>query len=860
MNRRRLTTAILLAALAAAALAARGEEAPSLDERLARLPRWGTIVYVIAHPDDESAAILTYLARGLHARVVLISATRGEGGQNQAGPELSDEMAWVRTRELQQAAAGYGVEVRFLGAVDFGYSKSVEETFRVWDEDKVTGELVRQIRLLRPLAVIAHWSDQAPAGAHHQATGILTRRAVAAAGDPKAFPEQLAHGLEPWQPRYFFLRSYNAEETRALPVPVDQPSPVPGKSYEELGWEGFRHHRSQGMHQIDLSQVRFLRRYFLRVQDMLPEGVAAPTSVAELAPDLAALPDLFPSVAALAGWRQRLEQAVELAQRAQVQARENHRGEAALALVQGAGLLAALRRELEDAPGSEAQRARAWVAAKQDEFLQTAAELAGARVNALADRAVLVPGDVVGVGLRLEFADGAAATAAGFESAGLQLIAPENWSVEPARTEAPGTSIEYRVRVPPRADPRQAPYPALRARALLKTGRMTVALEAPVRGFGPGLWDSRPEIIQPVTLAPAFTLTAGPPLRLLRASPGESTHDVWVRVENHSIGPPPEGGDSIDPAAVIIWLDVPNGWYSPLPQKVRLAPFQTATVHFVLTVPGGVRPGSYMLQAVAGAGASFYRLARLPQPEAGPEPPVAFEPARVRVEVLDVSVPAGLRIGYVGFNNDPVPALLAQLGVGVDMLEERQLAGAALDAYDAIVLSNRAYDYRDDLPGQNARLLEYVKAGGTLVVEHQGRGWDAAKLPPYPAVKPNQNLRVTVEDAPVKMLAPEHPLLAFPNRITADDWKGWVQERGLYFWESWAEEYTPLVETADPGEPPRQGALLYARTGKGAYVYCGLALFRQVRAGVPGGLRLYINLLSQRRAAPERVQSTSSKP
>ena len=842
MKLRRSLALLLFVALAVTSLAARADEPLPLEERLARLPHWGTVVYVTAHPDDESAAIITYLARGLHCRVVILAMTRGEGGQNQDGPELSDEMAWVRTRELQAAAAGYGAEVRFLGAVDFGYSKSVEETFRVWDEDKVVGELVRQIRLLRPIAVISHWSDQAPAGAHHQAAGILTRRGVPLASDPKAYPEQLAHGLEPWQPRYFLLRSYNPEETQALPVPADQPSPVPGKTYEQLGWEAFRNHRSQGMHQIDLSQVRFLRRYFLRVEPVLPAGLSAPTSVAELAPALPALVDLFPSIGLPASAREQLAQASQLAENAARLLVEQNRSDAALALVQGAGLLNAVAGELPaENADQETASARAWLEERQDDFLEAAAALAGARLNALADRAVLIPGETIHVSLGLELGEPAVATFAGLEPAGLQLIAPEGWPVEPATSgeKTSGASAEYLVRVPPTADPQKAAVPALRAWAQLKTGRLSVFLETPVRGLAPAGPESAAVNIEPVSLAPGVTLEAGPALRLLRASAGESTHDLWVRVENHSA----------QPAKISVWLEVPNGWYTPPPQSVELAAGGSSTARFTLAVPGRIAAGSYWLEAVAGRGHETFRLARRPQPEAGPEPPIVFEPARARVEVLGVNVPAALRVGYLGFNNDPVPGLLAQLGVGVDMLDERALAAAKLDAYDAIVIADRAYDYRADLKEQNARLLDYAKAGGTLLVEHQGRDWDPAKLAPYPGVKPpNQNLRVTVESAPVKMLAPDHPLLTFPNRISDDDWKGWVQERGLYFWESWSPEYTALVEMSDPGEKPLGGALLAARYGQGMYIYCGLALFRQVRAGVPGGVRLYVNLLSQRRA------------
>lgn len=829
----------LLAALLGATVVARAASAPERDARLARLPRLSTIVYVTAHPDDESAAILTYLARGLHARVILVAATRGEGGQNQVGPELGEELAWVRTRELRQAAAGYGVEVRFLSAEDFGYSKSVPETLKLWGEEKLLGELVYQIRDLKPVAVISHWSGTTRdgGGAHHQAAGMLTRRAVRATADPEAFPEQFQQGLLPWQPRYFLIRTFNPDDGPVLPVPVDQPSPVAGKTYEQLGWEAFRNHRSQGMGDIDLRAVSFLRRYYLRVEATLPEGVPAPAGVAELAPDLAALADLFPSVRSLATWRQRLSQSVELAERARQLSGDDKPADAALALLEATGLLAGLRRELEGEPATpELGRAAAWVTEKQDEFFEAAGALAGVELEALTDRAALTSGERVWVRVALKVGRPEVFRAAALKLDWLQVVVPGDWKLEPAGSGASGASAEYVVDVPASADPANAPFPSLQVRAQVRSGTLSFRLTEPVRGLGRSA--SGEAVLEPVRLMPAVTLAVAPPLRLLRTAPGETTQEVWVRVEGHRPGL----------GKVSVWLDVPSGWYTPLPQEIDLSAVTSATLRFSLTLPGRIPPGSYALQAVAGHGRETFRSARRSRPNGLGGVRTVFEPARARLEMLDITVPPGLRIGYIGFNNDPLPALLAQLGVGVDMLEERVLAGAALAEYDAIVVADRAYDYRRELVEQNARLLEYVKAGGRLVVEHQGRDWDPGKFAPYAGTKPpNRNLRVTDEAAPVRILDPDHPVLSFPNRIGAEDWQGWVQERGLYFWESWADEYTPLLELADPGEPPQRGALLYARYGQGVYTYCGLALFRQVRAGVPGGVRLYLNLLSQRR-------------
>ncbi|MBI2955787.1 MAG: PIG-L family deacetylase [Acidobacteria bacterium] len=875
-----LLTCLLVLAGSSALCAADAPAAGPL-ERLARL---GPIVYVTAHPDDESGPVLTYLARGLGARVVLLCLTRGEGGQNQIGPELDEELAAVRVQELERAAAGYGAEVRFLGAVDFGYSKSVEETLARWGEEKILGELVRQVRELHPLVVISRWSPAAaPASAHHHAAGLLARRAFEQAGDPSAFAEQLRHGYQPWQPRYFVVHTSATDPVRTIEVPVDDASPVAGKTYADLGWQAFRAHRSQGLDRIERPRWR---PYFLHVEAVRPEDVThRPTRAADLAPSLTALPGLFPSVKFPARAAAQLEDAVVLTQRAARLLEEQKPAEAALHLVQCAGLVAALLREIPaDEADREASGLRTLLAERQNEFLQAAARLARVEFDALTDRATLTPIEQVWVGLAVRVGAPDVFQHAGFELGSLELRTPPDWGVEPAAAETTPLArrAEFLVRVPETVDPTQASAPPLTARATLTTGSLVLHLTAPVRGLAAsaaersGLLErldprrlfrrteppagAEPAQLEPVTLAPPLTLAVEPSLRLLAARPAEATHEWCVRLEAHR----PNLGK------VTVWLDVPSGWYSPLPQEADLSAATTARRCFAVTAPAGLKPGRYTIAAAAKWGSETYRRARQAVP--GSPARYAYEPARGHVEALDLKVPPALRIGYIGFNDDPVPMLLAQLGLGVDLLDVAVLATARLADYDTIVIATRAYDYRADLPEQTKRLLAYVEGGGTLIVEHQGEDWNPINFAPYAAAKPahrrlprallpshplfkypnevildNLDFRVTDEGAPVRLLEPEHPLFHFPNAIGEPDWNGWVQERGLYFWESWSEAYTPLVELADPGEEPQRGALLYARHGQGTFIYCGLALFRQVRAGVAGGVRLYVNLLSHRR-------------
>lgn len=824
-----------------------------LDVRLARLPLLTTIAYITAHPDDESGPVIAYLARALHARVVILCLTRGEGGQNISGPELGEELGWVRTRELESAAAAYGAEVRFLDAPDFGYSKSVEETLAGWEEPKLLERLARALRELKPDVVISRWPPEASSGAQHQAAGILAQQAFAAMGASSAFPEHLVQGLYPWPARYFLTHTSSAAEEGTLCVPVDEVDAGTGKTYEELGWEGLRNHRSQGLDRIRLPLGR---QYYLRVD---ARRMLAPelTSARELVQPLDALPVVFPTVGILPAWEERLAQVVALAQAAHAALAVEESAQAALKLVQAAALLNGLRRELLQSPSPLTQRAArlperqvgAFIELRQEEFLRTAAAIARVEFEALADRATVTPGERFWVRLSLRVGAPEVFQNAGFELKELRLVAPADWLVEPVTAEVtPTTQVtEFNVTVPASLNPLAVPRPPLEAEAWLAlrcpdadAGPLRVPLQTLVYGVAtsvesPGVAPAR---LEPLTLTPPLTLTLEPRLRLIPTTQAAGTIDWQVRLQSHRTGF----------EDVSAWLEVPQGWYSPLPQAVSFeGDLRHTVLRFQMLLPERLSPASHIIRARASSAGATFEFARV---RAGArEADYRYRPAVARIEVIASEVSPALRIGYIGFNDDPVPALVAQLGIAVDMLDPHALATAKLVPYDAIVIAERAYDFREDLPAQTPRLLEYVQNGGTLVVGHQSwRAWQRHQPTPYPATMPaGRNLRVADETAPVRFLVPDHPVLNFPNRLTPEDFNGWVQERGLYFLGEWDAHFTPLLELAEPGEEPLRGSLLYARYGEGVYIYTGLALFRQVRAGVSGGIRLGVNLLSQRR-------------
>ena len=737
---------------------------------------------------------------------------------------------------------------------------------------------------MKPVAIISGFSGTTRDGhKQHQTAGILTRQAYRLAADPQAFPEQIEEGLLPWQTPYLLVRNFRGEgDAPQIKIPVGEIAPNTGKTYEEIGWEGFRKHASQGMGNINFTRGRAarFRSYLHSVVATASEATALPAGVEGVAPMLSELSKLFPAL--VLGDIPPLEKAVALAQGARSLA-ATRPAQAAKMLVEGVGELRAahlavgaefeLRTEEQQ---RDVRRAQAWLEEKQQAFLQAAAHVATIRLRAAAARAHLTPGSEVEVSVGVEVGNPGVLDAAGFKMSQLELLAPDGWKVE-RRAAAGGASerqVSYLVQAPSGADPEVVSSPALRARIHLQTGELETDIETPVLG----LWGEPERIgltglvstmrrgvrqldprrllhllnlhreeekpltgyLEPVRLVPALTVTVEPKLWLLAASDGGGTREFSIDVESHS-----------SVGEFTAWFDVPSGWYTPEPRTAKLPKAeQIARRWFDLTFPEKLVPGRHELKVKVGRGResftqSLRRIERGSRADGAPNPPLyIYEPASLVVQVVDTDVPKGLRVGYIGFSDDPVPELLEDLGITAERLDERALAVSDLSQYHTIVIANRVYDLRKDLETQNARLLDYVEQGGVLLVEHQGRRWDPKKFAPYPGERSGRP-RVTVETAPVKMLVPNHPVLRYPNRIGPEDWDGWVQERGLYFWTKWPQQYTPLLEMADPGEEPQQGSLLYARYGKGAYIYCGLALFRQVRAGVSGGVRLYVNLLSQ---------------
>jgi LmbE family N-acetylglucosaminyl deacetylase len=827
--------AIVLASLAGLRVAAPQVSAQSLPDTVAAIQKTRVatrILFVTAHPDDEWASLLTYLSRGLNADVGLLTLTRGQGGQNAIGPEQGDQLGIVRTEELLAAGKHYGVKQFFTRAPDFGYSKSADQTMKIWDKIALE-DMVRAIRTFRPDVVINGWGGVHGGHGQHQASGILTPQAVAAAADPTKFPEQLTESLTTWKVR-LDLRGSRDGAANSVKMDINDVSPLWGKSYVEMGMEGHAQHRSQG------TPAFFGNPFFRR-----PIGLARENEKGDnagvfdaklLAEPLASLASRFPSfqellAPGLASADQQLAAAAK-------SALDLDRTAAAKSLAGAGKQIAGLREQLSKQGGDTA--GALWELDRVRERINLALiEDVALPIITQAERHELVAGESFSV--EANFLDLPAAPVKWTMDQSC-LVLPAGWEVTGDETKAGSNDYHFKISIPAEAKPPSSPGDVILP---FTPPLVRLALRADVDGYDFAI-EKPVESVQatttgiatyPLELVPAVTLTVEPQQVMVPAKRAAMAVKLVARVRYHGT----------KPAKVSVALGAPKGWTVQPPASHGSLDFSGAgdqLVRFVVMPPADPAPGAYTLHPSAKLDDKTFSTSLEPVPTLSTRSWSESDDATVHV--LNLTVPAGLHVGYITAENDPLPGILRQIGVRVDLLDDVALAFGDLNRYDAIAVGIRAYELRPDLPRSNQRLLDYVKRGGTLVVQYQrDYAWNKVLPAPYPAEMPDETSRVTNANSPVHFLAPENPLLNSPNKITAEDFHGWVQERGLYFWGKFDAKYKPVLGLQDPGEPEAKGGLVYTEYGKGVYIYTGLSFFRELPAGVPGAYRLFINLLSQ---------------
>lgn len=793
------------------------------------------ILYVTAHPDDERSSVLTYLSRGLGATVALCSTTRGEGGQNAIGPELGPALKILRTNELYQATQVYGVKLFFTRVPDFGFSKSAEETLGIW-HGIGKEDLVRIIRTFRPNIIINQWGGVHSGHGQHQATGIIVPQAIQAAEDPSAYPDQFKEGLRPWHVDRVLQFARDGQNGGEVSLPVGDISPLWGESYSDLGLKGFANHRSQGI-------TRVLDSSFFR----------RPVNLTVVEGEKMTLADFAQPLFSLGAGSDTLEVALGAADGALTGARQ-----AALRLdwVNAIKYLATAGKEIETAlnevQSSEATAdpSRVWALEQQREKINRAlAEAAAVHLSANSEHSALVAGENFSV--RVSWED---RSDVGVELDEPALQLPPGWTAsaeKPKSSEdnsSSSSSVSFGVHIPADATTPTSPDDAILPwRPPLVEASITGTVQGYKFSFREPVvaneYTSTSVETMPFELVPAVTLSVDPEQIMLPINRPSRAFQLLARISYH-------GSKA---AHVELGVDAPQGWTaSPVP-PIDFSDAGDRLARFTITPPEGATEGAYDLKPYARLGSQTFTTSY----EALPDLPSrrVSEPATSTAHILNLTIPANLRVGYIAAGIDPVPQSLQQLGINVTMLDEAALEFGDLSHFDAIVVGIRAYELRPDVMSANHRLLDYVSRGGTLLVQYERDfAWDKLQPAPYPAtegrpipgapVQFTATDRITDENSPVRFVDAASPLLNYPNHITQDDFQGWIQERGLYFWGKWDPRYHPVLAMHDPGEQDVLGGLVWTRYGKGIYIYTGFAFFRQLPAGVPGAYRLFINLLS----------------
>jgi LmbE family N-acetylglucosaminyl deacetylase len=804
------------------------------------------ILYITAHPDDESAALLTYLARGLHADVALLTLTRGEGGQNDLGPEQAPQLGLIRTQELLAATRGYGVKLFFANAPDFGFSKTAEETERVWG-DAVLREMVRVIRTYRPNIVINGWGGVHGGHGHHQTSGLWTPKAVQMAADPKAFPELLRQGLQPWSAPGKPVPVLDTERgggKEGLALPVDDISSLWGKSYREIGLDAFVNHHSQGI-------TGFLGSPLLRRPLILIAEDGSKLDAAMLDAPLHALGKDADGGGCASGavFCPPLKKAEDELTQAHTAALNLQWETSAQDLAQAAKDANASLANSNSRGGEPFSYEVEKVQARIDHAM---ALVGGVEVLARADSRDLVRGNSFQVTVNARCRKEASCS---LEE--LKLILPKDMSVVrqegdaekgyeftvsvgaevPAEPEAHMDGLEFARRAWNKLLPEPPPL-------VLAEQKVTIAGHAfEVREPVIYIQTSSTRVDQVIPhIVPAYTLAVEPGQKIELLGKSLKPFDVLLRVHSYAA----------QASKVSVGLETPDGFAAAALVEVSFDGPGDNYAKLTVTPPNKLGAGKYTITAYAKRGGEKFSTSLEPLPSL----PTQFwsEPAQCVVRAFDLHVPQNLRVGYITAEGEPIPEALRTLGIQVETLDAQALAFSDLSKFNAIVVGVRAYELRPELPGANQRLLQYVSNGGTLVVQYnRDSAWNKEQYAPYPARIPSAQQggplpRITDENSPVKFLKPDDPLLNRPNKITQDDFKGWVQERGLYYWTQFDPKYTAPLAMNDPGEPDLNGAIVYTRYGKGIYIYTGIAFFRQIPEGVPGAYRLFVNLLSATQA------------
>lgn len=894
--------------------------AGALWQSLLKLHTRASMIMIDAHPDDEDGALMAYESRGQGARVALLTLNRGQGGQNLMGPDFFDALGLVRTEELLAADQYYGAQQYFTSAIDFGFSKSKADTLEKWGHNRILAQVVRVIRMVRPLVVTSVFvGGHSDGHGNHQASGELAQEAFRDAGDPKMFPDQIRSGLMPWAPlkdyarvpphtdkdsatasfsdegavgfgkifdyanshtyplrffNYITGKWINGMLSTDLVVPEGQYDSMLGGTFTQIAREGLGQQKSQdgGLTPPPPGPDNVAYHLFdsrVKVPDARSSMFAGINVSLSGIADLAAGQENGFLKAGLATISHDVDEAMH-------QFDPHHLGAVASLLAAGAKANLALMQKVQSStltPDAKYDVLHE-LKIKKAQFDTALSEALGLSVRASVTTAqvqsggrsffrpsiprVAIPGQAIYVSVR--------AANMGSQSVAIQSVSiatPKGtaWKVSPDgptptslgsnqvaterfRVEVPdgAASTEpyfsrknlfqnvYTIKDPQYANLPFAPYPVSGwikfeyDGVSVQVGQVAQTFQRQV-GYG--------DVAEPLVVAPAISVWL--PARVVVVPTGATSFPLSVRIHSNAAGT----------ATGTIEVNLPDGWTSE-PQSM---PFTLAkggadeTVRF-LVHPNGVVQKSYNIAVVATYDGRQYSSGYQQTGYPGLRPYYLYRPARSVVRGVNVKIAPELNVGFVPGTGSQLPQSLGWLGIHPVTLSADELRSGDLSKFNAIIIGVRAYSVRPDLETYNNRLLNYVRNGGTLIVQYQSADYNH-DYAPYPlTVGLGPDSTVADENSAVQFLVPDSPALKWPNAISPQDFTGWFEERGHGFATSWGPQWHALFEMHDQGQSPQKGGLLVARYGKGAYVYDALALYRQLPQGVPGSYRIMANLLS----------------
>lgn len=786
---------------------------------LKKLNVLGSVLYIAAHPDDENTAVLSYFASGRLTRTGYLSLTRGDGGQNLIGSEQSDELGVIRTQELLEARKKDGAEQFFSRAIDFGYSKTADETFKIWGKNDILSDVVYVIRKFKPDIIITRFPTDGNGGhGHHTASAILAVEAFDLANDKNTFPEQLKY-VDTWQPKRIFwnawmplLEQRGDDLSKLLSVNLGEYNPLLGMSYTEISAISRTMHKSQGFGSAGRRDEVLNHFQLLKgnaAQNDLLEGidiswnrikgggeigkmiVRAIEKFDHLNPALI-MPELVSIYNKISLIDDEYWKEVKLKELKEI-------------IRSCAGIwVEAISKDFFVSPGEDIEITTGIV--NRSDIKITLNKIVLTYSDELRVDSILQKGKMINNSFTIQIPTD-------------EIVTQPFW-----------LSSEHRIGIYEFDDQRLVAkaenVPALKAVFSIDINGLTIDFDTPVYHRRVDPVDG--EIYRPLLISPPVTLNFDKEVYLF---PDNDTREIRFDLRsfkdnaNGRINFSLNNGWKVEPAYVDFSIDKK---YQNKRLSVKVIPtkdFRESELMAEILIDGKIYSNS---------------LIEINYPHIMQQ--TLFPPSKSKLVRLDIGKPVVSKVGYINGSGDKIPEYLRDLGFNIDILSDEDLLAKDLNEYETIIAGIRAYNTRDILSSAQSRLLKFVENGGNYIVQYQ-IGRDIIAFPgPYPFEISRD--RVTEEDADVSLIDPKNDLVNFPNKITEKDFHGWVQERGLYFASKFEDNYKSVLQMNDDGESPKDGSLIKSNYGKGTFIYTGLSFFRQIPAGVPGAIRLFVNLIS----------------